>query len=104
MGLTYANIKLSNPQKSHLKEIEVEALVDTSAMFTYISKHIALQLELESLKKRELITADGKKHVVPYVGPLKIQFENRACYAGVLVIGNEVLLGAIQREDNCPSS
>jgi clan AA aspartic protease len=99
MGLTYANIKLSNPKKPHLKEMEVKALVDTGAMFTCVPEHVVIQLELEKLENREVTTADGKKHIVPYVGPLKIEFDNRSCYAGALVIGNEVLLGAIQMED-----
>jgi clan AA aspartic protease len=99
MGLTYANIKLSNPKRPHLKEMEVKALVDTVAMFTCVPEHVAIQLELEKLENREVTTADGKKHIVPYVGPLKIEFDNRSCYAGALVIGNEVLLGAIQMED-----
>ena len=99
MGLTYANIKLSNPKRPHLKEMEVKALVDIGAMFTCVPEHVAIQLELEKLENREVTTADGKKHIVPYVGPLKIEFDNRSCYAGALVIGNEVLLGAIQMED-----
>jgi len=99
MGLTYANIKLSNPKRPHLKEMEVKALVDTGAMFTCVPEHVAIQLELEKLENREVTTADGKEHIVPYVGPLKIEFDNRSCYAGALVIGNEVLLGAIQMED-----
>jgi clan AA aspartic protease len=99
MGLTYANIKLSNPKKPHLKEMEVKALIDTGAMFTCVPEHVVIQLELEKLENREVTTADGKRHIVPYVGPLKIEFDNRPCYAGALVIGNEVLLGAIQMED-----
>ncbi len=99
MGLTYANIKLSNPKRPHLKEMEVKALVDTGAMFTCVPEHVVIQLELEKLENREVTTANGKKHIVPYVGPLKIEFDNRSCYAGALVIGNEVLLGAIQMED-----
>jgi len=99
MGLTYANIKLSNPKRPHLKEMEVKALVDTGAMFTCVPEHVVIQLELEKLENREVTTADGKKHIVPYVGPLKIEFDNRSCYAGALVIGNEVQLGAIQMED-----
>ena len=99
MGLTYANIKLSNPKRPHLKEMEVKALVDTGAMFTCVPEHVVIQLELEKLENREVTTANGKKHIVPYLGPLKIEFDNRSCYAGALVIGNEVLLGAIQMED-----
>jgi len=37
--------------------------------------------------------------VVPYVGPLEIRFKNRVGYGGALVIGHQVLLGAIAMED-----
>lgn len=30
---------------------------------------------------------------VPYVGPLKVTFENRICFVGALVMGDEILLG-----------
>ena len=43
--------------------------------------------------------ADGSKRLVPYVGPLELRFKNRAGYAGALVMGDQVLLGAIPMED-----
>ncbi len=36
---------------------------------------------------------------VPYVGPIKVSFGNRFCYVGALVLGDEVLLGAVPMED-----
>ena len=39
------------------------------------------------------------KNVVPYVGPVQIKFENRCCFVGALVLGDEVLLGAVPMED-----
>lgn len=33
------------------------------------------------------------------VGPLKVAFEKRFCYVGALVLGDEVLLGAVPMED-----
>jgi hypothetical protein len=36
---------------------------------------------------------------VPYVGPVKVSFENRMCFVGALVLGDEVLLGAVPMED-----
>ena len=38
-------------------------------------------------------------HEVPYVGPVLIRFENRRCLSGALVMGDEVLLGAVPMED-----
>ena len=34
-----------------------------------------------------------------YVGPVRIRFENRSCYVGAIVLGEQVLLGAIPMED-----
>ena len=34
----------------------------------------------------------------PYVGPIKVAFGKRFCYVGALVLGDEVLLGAVPME------
>jgi len=99
MGLIYTKITLSNPKKSDLKAIETQALADTGALHLCIPEHIVIQLSLEELEKREVIIADGSKKSVSYVGPIKLVFENRSCYTGALVLGDETLLGAIPMED-----
>ena len=58
-----------------------------------------MQLQLEQIETREVTTADERSHVVPYVGPIRIKFENRNCFTGALVIGDTVLLGAVPMED-----
>ena len=99
MGLVYSSLSLSNPINPGLKSIEVSSLVDTGALFLCIPEHSAIQLQLKELEKREVTIADGSKRLCSYVGPVKIQFENRSCYTGALVIGDSVLLGAIPMED-----
>lgn len=99
MGLIYAPIELSNPRDGSLKPIVVKALVDTGAMTICIPEHVAVQLRLQEIEKREVTTADEKSHVVPYVGPIQIRFENRTCFTGALVIGESVLMGAVPMED-----
>ena len=99
MGQIYANIYLSNPSNIELERIETKALVDTGALFLCIPEHIAIQLKLTEFEKREVTIADGSKKLVPYVGPIKINYENRLCLTGALVLGNMVLLGAIPIED-----
>ncbi|MBJ7901361.1 MAG: clan AA aspartic protease [Cyanobacteria bacterium RI_101] len=99
MGLVYAPIELINPKEPALKPMALNALVDTSAITLCISEHIVLQLNLETLEQREVTTADGKKRLVPYVGPVQIRFENRNCFTGALVLGDSVLLGAVPLED-----
>lgn len=99
MGIIRTEILLSNPRNSELKPIKTKSLVDTGALHLCIPEHVAIQLKLEEMYKREATTADGKKHLCPYVGPIEIKFENRGCFTGALVIGDEVLLGAVPMED-----
>jgi len=99
MGLSTAQIKLSNPRMPSLAKLEISALADTGALLLCIPEHVAAQLELEPSSKREVVTANGKTHLAPYVGPLEIGFENRPCFTGALVMGDEVLLGAVPIED-----
>lgn len=99
MGLIYADIELANAKNGSLKSITVKALVDTGAMTLCIPEHIAIQLQLQEIEKREVTTADERRHVVPYVGPVQVQFANRTCFTGALVIGESVLMGAVPMED-----
>jgi clan AA aspartic protease len=99
MGMINAEIELKNPSKPKLKPLIVQALVDTGAMTICIPEHVAVQLQLEEIEKREVTTADDKAHIVPYVGPIQIRFQNRTCFTGALVIGESVLLGAVPMED-----
>lgn len=99
MGYVRADIELINPRETNLGAVFVNALVDTGALMLCIPEHIKLQLKLDELEKREVTTADGKKHLVPYVGPVQVRFKNRSCFVGALVLGDEVLLGAVPMED-----
>jgi len=99
MGLIYAEIGLSNPRKPELTPMTVNALVDTGAITLCVPEHVAVQLELQEIEKREVTTADGKHIPVPYVGPIQVKFEKRTCFTGALISGDSVLLGAIPMED-----
>ncbi len=48
---------------------------------------------------RSLATADGQVHECPYVGPITVKVSNRQCFTGAVVIGDEILLGAVPMED-----
>jgi len=94
MGLVNAETILSNPKDKNIKPIVSNSLVDTGALHLCIPEHIAIQLELEELYKREVTTADGKKHLVPYVGPLSIKFEkSRLFYWSINFRGRSALGG-----------
>lgn len=99
MGLVRAKVLLKNPRRPELQPIEVDALADSGAVHLCIPSHVQIQLELEETAKKEVTLADGAKKLVPYVGPVELHFKNRVGFAGALVMGDEVLLGAIPMED-----
>ena len=99
MGLVHAEIELINPRDAALRPLAVRALVDTGAITLCIPEHVALQLGLAELERREVQTADGRSMLVPYVGPIQVRFGNRNCFTGALVLGDAVLLGAVPLED-----
>jgi len=99
MGLVTAKLQLSNPRDSSLAPIEVAALADAGSVFLCIPEHVRLQLNLEPLEHREVKLADGSRKSYPYVGPIVLRFKNRSGFVGALVLGDEVLLGAIPMEE-----
>lgn len=99
MGHVFTDIALSNPRQPELSPVQVRALADTGALMLCIPEHLALQLRLETESVREVSVADGRRMNVPYVGPIKVSFGQRFCYVGALVLGDEVLLGAVPMED-----
>jgi hypothetical protein len=65
-----------------------------------ISAHIQIQLKLTEIERKEVILADGSRQLIPYVRPVEIRFKNRIGFVSALVMGNQVLLGAIPN-DGC---
>jgi clan AA aspartic protease len=99
MGLVNAKLVLKNPRRPDIQPVEVDALADSGAVYLCIPAHVQLQLGLEESTKKEATLADGSNRLVPYVGPVELQFKNRLGYTGALVMGDQVLLGAIPMED-----
>jgi clan AA aspartic protease len=99
MGLIRGTVSLSNPTRPELVAVEVSALADSGAVHLCIPEHLAIQLSLTELERREVVLADGHRRTVPYVGPVEVRFSNRRCFTGAMVLGNEVQLGAIPMED-----
>jgi len=99
MGLTYTNVLISNPRKPELKPLEIRCLADTGALMMSITETIVVQLQLDELEKRVVTIADGSTRQLPFVGPIRIDFENRFCFTGAFVLGNEPLLGAVPMEE-----
>lgn len=99
MGIIRTELTLRNPTRPANESIGINALVDTGAVHLCIPEHLAIQLGLAELEKREVTLANGHRIAVPYVGPVEIGFKNRRCFTGAMVMGDEPLLGAIPMED-----
>ena len=99
MGLVNAEVILSNPRLPNLDSVDVVALVDSGATHLCIPEHVQIQLQLDEIDSKEVTLADGSRKLVPYVGPVEMRFKNRVGFAGALVMGDQVLLGAIPMED-----
>jgi clan AA aspartic protease len=99
MGLVYSNIVFKNPVLPNLASLETKCLVDTCSTYLCIPPHIANQLKLKTLQEREVTLANGESKMAPYVGPIQVNFENRICFVGAMVLDDECLLGAIPMED-----
>ncbi len=99
MGLILTDIELANAREDDLLPMTVSALVDSGALHLCIPQHVATQLRLPVLDRREVTVADGTSQTVDYVGPVRIRFANRQCLVGALVLGEQALLGAIPMED-----
>jgi len=112
MGLVYAEIDLISVDdqalhrrgfldEANIKQVRVNALVDSGAYNLCINETVQRQLGLPFLEKQFVTLADDTLIEVDFVGPVDIRFEIRSTTVRALVLpGNaEVLLGAIPMED-----
>lgn len=99
MGLIKTEITLENPKEVNLAKLTTMALVDTGALHLCIPNEVAMQLNLVELEKRPVTFANGESKLCSYVGPIQLRWQNRTCFVGAMVLGDEVLLGAIPLED-----
>lgn len=99
MALVSVRVRLENVRRPDLAPIEAPALADTGALHLCVPEHVALQLGLDEFDRREVTLTDGSRRLVSYVGPLLVTVANRKGLAGAMVLGTEILLGAIPMED-----
>ena len=110
MGMVYAKLRLLNAidvglfkrgmlEEGEIRQVEVEALVDSGAMNLVVPSHIAIQLGLDHVDSIEVELANSKREKVEKVGPVEIRFANRISNVDAIVLGDEVLLGAIPMQD-----
>ena len=62
MGLTHITIRLVNPGDSK-RHIDVEFLVDSGAIYTFVPKKILADLGISPHSKRSFVLANGDKFV-----------------------------------------
>ncbi len=112
MGLVYAEIDLISVddlvlhrrgflEKEKIKQITVDALVDSGAYMLTINENVRAQLDLPFIEKQFGRLADETLLELDVVGPVEVRFENRSTTVRAIVLpGNaEILLGAIPMED-----
>ena len=99
MGLTYTSITLENPRRPDVAPVTVRALADTGALHLCVPRELQEHLGLEVGSRMETRLADGSARVADYAGPVRVRFGERECFAGAIVLGDEVLLGAVPLED-----
>lgn len=99
MGVIRTVFEFSNPLRPQLLPVQVDALINTGAVHLCLPEHLAIQLDLRELEKREVTLANGQRIRVPYSGPVEIRFKNRRGFTGAMIMGDEPLMGAIPLED-----
>jgi clan AA aspartic protease len=111
MSIVYTEITLKNEidvafaKRGYIKENEVrqmtvQAIVDTGAWTIVINEDTREKLGLDDNGYGEATLADGQKEEYPMAGPLEIRWKNRrfTCDALVLPDAPDILLGAIPLE------
>jgi len=99
VGLVFAKLVLKNPRLRRLAAVKVDALADSGSVHLCIPERVREQLKLETIDQKVVTLADGTARSVPYVGPIELRFKNRVGFTGALVMGDQVLVGAIPMED-----
>ena len=112
MGLTYANIQLQNGGdaedfrrgrigEDEIRQVEVNALVDTGSVQLAINESLREALGLEIIGMRPSQLADGTRLTLPVVGSIVVKYLDRWSITTALVLPDdqEPLLGAIPLEE-----
>ena len=80
-------------EKSQVRSIETDAVVDTGVVRCTLPKSVAKQLGLETRGKRVAEFADGRKQAVGVTEPFVVEILGRDTLEEAMVVGDEVLIG-----------
>ena len=111
MGIVYTEITLRNSvdmgnaksgmlAEHEIRQVTVQALVDTGAYMLVINEAMREKLGLNIQGKAPATLANGKRAMYYLAGPIEVIWKNRrtTCEALVLPDAKETLLGAIPLE------
>jgi clan AA aspartic protease len=84
-----------------VRELEIEALVDTGATNLVLPADVVATLGVRELGKRKVRYADNRVEEVPWVGPLQIEILGRTMIGEALVVAASAtpLIGQIPLEN-----
>ena len=99
MGTIYAQVELGNLLRQDLRPVNIEAMVDSGAINLCVPDIVRRELGLEIARTRVAQMTDGSLVEVGVVEPVTLRFENRVTTRTAMVLGDEVLLGAIPMQD-----
>ena len=95
MGIIRQHIRLANAARPDLEDLDANAVVDSGASDLCVPQHVANQLRLKIDRQMEMTLADGRRQIVDYIGPIRVEVFGRTAFTGAMVLGQTVLLGAI---------
>jgi hypothetical protein len=90
---------LKNPCLPNRAAVTVDAAADSGAVHLCVPERVRAKFRLEAIDEKVVTLADGSEKSVAYVGPIALHFKYRVGFAGALVMGDQVLVGAIPMED-----
>ena len=83
------------------RDLEVRALIDTGSSYMIVTRAVAAALGFDpsEFSVRNVTLADGRRILVPVIGPLQIDFDDRECKLEAAALdGGECLMGFIPLE------
>ena len=89
-----------NIKEPDIRQVTVNALVDTGAWTLVINEAVREKLGLPIVGTETGTLADGKKEAYDLAGPVEVKWKNRrvTCDALILPDADDILLGAIPLE------
>jgi len=99
MGITYAQVRLSNPRRPELTAVGLDCLVDTGALYSVVPASVLEQLGILRLETERFTLADGTQQTYD-VGEAFFELGTRGRTSRVVFApeGATPLLGAFTLE------